>query len=179
MVAPRLDDPLTADQLRAVLDYNPATGIFTWHDRPDIRPSANSGRRWTVAGTTSSKHGYVAICINGRHRLAHRLAWLYVYGRWPADEIDHINEARSDNRIANLRESTHAQNNTRSKAHRHNSTSGVLGVYPAGTSGSRWQAQVQHLGVVHYLGCFATIGEAKAARDAAARRLHGKFARTS
>jgi hypothetical protein len=179
MVAPRLDDPLTAEQLRAVLDYNPATGIFTWHDRPDIRPSANSGRRWTVAGTTSSKHGYVAICINGRHHLAHRLAWLYVYGRWPADEIDHINEARSDNRIANLRESTHAQNNTRSKAHRHNSTSGVLGVYPAGTSGSRWQAQVQHLGVVHYLGCFATIGEAKAARDAAARRLHGKFARTS
>jgi hypothetical protein len=178
MVAPRLNDPLTADQLRAVLDYNPATGIFTWRDRPGIRPSANSGRRWTMAGTPR-KNGYIGICISGRHRLAHRLAWLYVYGCWPSDEIDHINEIKNDNRIANLREATHPQNNIRSKAHRHNSTSGVLGVYPAGTSGSRWQAQLQHLGVVHYLGCFATIGEAKAARDAAARRLHGKFARAS
>jgi hypothetical protein len=174
MVAIRLDDPLTADQLRAVLDYDPATGIFTWRDRPDIRPSANSGRRWTVAGTTNSKHGYVAICIDGRLRYGHRLAWLYVHGRWPAAEIDHINEVRTDNRIANLRESTHGPNNIRSKAR---ATSGAVGVYPAGTSNSRWQAQIQWGGKVHYLGCFATIEEAKAARDEAARRLHGAFAR--
>jgi hypothetical protein len=178
MAKPRLDDPLTADQLRAVLDYDPATGVFIWRDRPDIRPSANSGRRGTLAGTPR-KNGYIGICIDGRHRFAHRLAWLYVHGRWPTAEIDHINEIRDDNRISNLREATHPQNNTRSKAHRNNGTSGVLGVYPAGTSGSRWQAQVQHLGIVHYLGCFATIEEAKTARDAAARRLHGKFARTS
>jgi hypothetical protein len=157
-----------------VLDYDPATGIFTWRDRPDIRPSANSGRRWTMAGTPR-KNGYIGICIHGRHRFAHRLAWLYVYRCWPPDEIDHINEIKNDNRIANLRLSTHGPNNIRSKAR---ATSGAVGVYPAGTSGSRWQAQVQWGGKVHYLGCFATIDEAKAARDAAARRLHGKFART-
>jgi len=175
MAKPRLDDPLTLDQLRSLLDYDPAVGVFIWRDRPDIRPSANSGRRGTVAGTTRL-NGYIGICINGRHRFAHRLAWFYVHGRWPEAEIDHINEIPSDNRIANLREATHPQNGTRSKARKDNTTSGVLGVYPAGSS--RWQAQVQHLGVVHYLGTFATIKEAKAARDAAALRLHGEFARS-
>ena len=65
-------------------------------------------------------------------------------GYWPPVEVDHINEIPSDNRIANLRDwpPIAGQNNTRSKANRHNGTSGALGVYPAGTSGSRWQAQV-------------------------------------
>lgn len=175
MARPRLDDPLTADQLRAVLDYDPATGIFTWRTRPDIRPCVNSLRGGKPAGTPLPK-GYIHIGINGRHRYAHRLAWLYVYGAWPPDEIDHINEIPSDNRIANLRLSTHGPNNIRSKAR---ATSGAVGVYPAGTSNSRWQAQIQWGGKVHYLGCFATIEEAKAARDEAARRLHGDFARTT
>ena len=174
MVAIRINDPLTADQLRAVLDYDPTTGIFTWRDRPDIRPSANAGRRGTVAGTTNSKHGYIAICIHGRLYLGHRLAWLYVYGRWPAEEIDHINEVRTDNGIANLRESTHRQNNTRSKARKDNK-SGVLGVF---SCGKHWQAQIMHLGVKYHLGVYATIEEAKTARDEAARRLHGEFHRT-
>ena len=130
-----------------------------------------------MAGTRTSKNGYVSICINGRIRYAHRLAWLYVHGKWPKGEIDHINEKRRDNRITNLREATHPQNNVRSKANKHNGTSGVLGVYPAGSS--RWQAQIQYHRVVHYLGTFATIEEAKAARDEAARRLHGAFSRTT
>jgi HNH endonuclease len=178
MAKPRLDHPFGADQLRSVLLYDQATGIFTWRDRPDIRPSVNAHRRGTVAGARLPK-GYIHICINGRHHLAHRLAWLYVHEYWPPVEVDHINEIPSDNRIANLRLATHAQNNTRSKANRHNGSSGALGVYPAGTSGSRWQAQVQHLGVVHYVGCFRTIEEAKAARDEAARKLHGNFHRTT
>lgn len=173
MVAIRLDDPLTADQLRAVLDYNPATGIFTWRDRPDIRPSANAGRRGTVAGATR-KNGYIGICIDGRHRFAHRLAWLYVHGRWPDAEIDHINEDRADNRITNLREATHGQNNTRARA-RADNRSGVLGVFRCGT---RWQAQIMHKGAKYHLGVYATIEEAKAARDTAAEMLHGAFSRT-
>jgi hypothetical protein len=172
MAKPRLDDTLTADYLRTVLDYNPKTGIFIWRDRTDIRPGANCQYRGTVAGA-HMKSGYVHIGINGRVRYAHRLAWLYVHGWLPPEEIDHINEIKSDNRIANLRVSEHGPNNIRSKAR---ATSGAVGVYPAGAS--RWQAQIQWEGRVHYLGCFATIKEAKAVRDEAARKLHGKFART-
>jgi hypothetical protein len=173
MAKARIDDPLTAGQLRAVLVYYPASGLFFWRDRPDIRPSANSGFRDTVAGTTR-KNGYIGICINGQQRFAHRLAWLYVHGRWPAAEIDHINEDRSDNRIANLREATHGQNNTRARARKDN-RSGVLGVFKCG---NRWQAQIMHNGAKYHLGVHATIEEAKAARDKAAKHLHGKFART-
>ena len=172
MVKPRLDDPLTADQLRAVLDYDPMTGIFVWRSRPNIRPSANSGRLGTIAGATR-KNGYIGICIDGRHRYAHRLAWLYVHGIWPTAEIDHINEDRADNRIANLREATHGQNNTRAKA-RADNRSGVLGVFRCG---NRWQAQIMHEGAKYHLGVYATIEEAKTARDKAAAFLHGAFAR--
>ena len=173
MVKPRLDDPLTADQLRTVLDYDPSTGIFTWRHRPDIRPCINSLRGGKPAGTPRM-NGYIGICIDGRHRLAHRLAWLYIHGRWPTAEIDHINEERADNRITNLREATHGQNNTRSKPRKGN-RSGVLGVF---SCGNRWQAQIMHKGAKYHLGVYATIEEAKAARDTAAEMLHGAFART-
>jgi HNH endonuclease len=175
MVKPRLDDPLTADQLRAVLTYYPKTGLFFWKSRPDIRPSANSGRQGKMAGTTKPI-GYVYICINRRLYLAHRLAWFHVHGRWPVAEIDHINEVRTDNRLANLRECSHGENNTRSKA-RADNKSGVLGVFRTALS-PKWQAQVQHQGVSIHVGMFDTIEEAKAARDEVARRLHGKFHRT-
>lgn len=178
MVKPRLDDPLTAAQLRAALDYDRETGIFTWRWRKDLRGkagAANAQRARKIAGTTKPI-GYVYICINRRLYLAHRLAWLHVHGRWPADEIDHINEIRADNRLANLRQCSHRQNNTRSKA-RSDNKSGVLGVFRTAIS-PKWQAQIQYLGNKIHLGMFDTIEEAKAVRDDAARHLHGKFHRT-
>ena len=59
-----------------------------------------------MAGSVHST-GYVRIGIDGRKYTSHRLAWLYVHGVWPSDQIDHINRNRSDNRIANLRERRH------------------------------------------------------------------------
>jgi hypothetical protein len=59
-----------------------------------------------------------------------------------------------------------------------NSSSGIVGIYRS-KNAQRWVAHVGHGQGKLYLGTFATIEEAKAVRDAAARRLHGKFARTS
>ncbi|MDD0156969.1 HNH endonuclease signature motif containing protein, partial [Shigella flexneri] len=55
-----------------------------------------------VAGTIS--YGYNAINIDGVRYFAHRLAWLYVYGEWPKQEIDHIDRNRRNNAISNLRD---------------------------------------------------------------------------
>ena len=162
MVAPRLDDPLTTDQLRAVLDYDPATGIFMWRWRHGLRGSANARYAGKVTGEVV-KDGYIRIMLNRTRYMAHRLAWLYVYGQWPKDQIDHINRITSDNRISNLREATHSQNNVRACAMK-NSNSGVLGVFRSKTEG-KWCVSVTRNGKTTHLGTYTTIEEAKAVRE--------------
>ena len=53
---------------------------------------------------------YQRITIGGYDYYAHRLAWFYVYGEWPVNELDHIDEDKENNAIDNLREATHAEN---------------------------------------------------------------------
>jgi hypothetical protein len=75
-----------------VLNYNPETGIFTWKERISIRIMVG----W-VAGEIDS-HGHRRIGIEGTRYAAHRLAWLYVHGKWPDDEIDHAYPVDADTR---------------------------------------------------------------------------------
>ena len=159
---------LTAERLREVVSYAPETGIFRW------KASRTRGQR--VAGHLEKrKDGARTIWIDGVSYLAHRLAWLYVHGCWPEDQIDHINCNRSDNRIENLRESTQAQN-TRNARIAKNNTSGYKGVsrHPNTT---KWRARITYLRVEYHLGLFDTAEEAYAAYCAAAKRLHKEFAR--
>jgi len=102
---------LTVERVRELLAYDPSTGVFTW--RHSRRGQSPAGR---VAGGAWGSGGYIGICVDGNRCLAHRLAWFYVHGEWPKHQIDHINGARSDNRIANLRDvpaTTNQQNRHR------------------------------------------------------------------
>lgn len=89
----------TDDQaaLRRKYRYCPVCGWF--FSRETGRPAK-----------TVTSEGYVRVSFQGRQHRAHRLAWLYVHGEWPAGMIDHINRSSDDNRIANLREATPAEN---------------------------------------------------------------------
>jgi hypothetical protein len=98
---------LTAERLRELLDYDPETGRFIW--RKD-HPTAKHIKAGSVAGTKNGR-GYWVIGVAGAKYVAHRLAWLYVTGEWPAHLVDHENGDRLDNRFANLREATDSQNN--------------------------------------------------------------------
>ena len=91
---------LTAERLRERLRYDAETGAFT------RRVGSGHARAGEMAGTVHST-GYVRITIDGGKYTAHHLAWLYVHGVWPSDQIEHIHRNRSDNRIANLRERRH------------------------------------------------------------------------
>lgn len=124
---------LTQGQLLARLDYDPLTGVFT--HKGVGRGARPLGR---VAGSRSTK-GYVDIEIFGVTFRAHRLAWLAVHGEFPACEIDHINGDKTDNRIANLRAVTTAENCQNQHGARRNSTSGVRGVY---RNQGKWQAAI-------------------------------------
>lgn len=105
------------------------------------------------------KNGYVIISIDGAFYLAHRLAWLAVYGVMPEFQIDHINGVPSDNRLRNLREATNAQNNQNKRRPQVNNTSGYLGV-TFDKQHMRWRAQVKINGRKIYCGLFDTAESA-------------------
>jgi hypothetical protein len=151
---------MTPERLRELLHYSPNTGLFAW---------ALSRRRCRVGGKTGcvAKNGYIVIRLDDTLYLAHRLAWLYQTGKWPAHQIDHINGDRADNRWRNLREVTNAENaqNKRVKLGK----SGFRGVR---SENRKWLAEIK----VNYkpirIGLFDTPEEAHQAYIATKRKFH-------
>lgn len=160
---------LTRDGVWNMLRYDTETGAFTWVVSP--RPNVRAG---SIAGMINSQ-GYRVIKVRSLGFMAHRLAWFFVNGAWPTDEIDHINGCRDDNRIANLREATRADNN-RNVSIRCDNTSGRKGVTWHKRQ-RRWYAQIQIAGKKTYLGSYKDIQAAAEAYRAAEVRLFGQFAR--
>jgi len=164
----------SANTLRETLDYNYETGRLIWRPKSGSTPATrmwNTRYAGTQAGTSVSPHGYIALRIEGQRFWAHRVIWKMVYGEEPPVEIDHVDGNPSNNRLDNLRTATIGQN--RANARRQSaSVSGAKGVR---RNGDRWMAMVTWDGRTHYLGTFDTVAEAKAARDAKARELHGEF----
>lgn len=161
---------LTANSLADLLDYDASTGVFTWRVR-----KSQAMKPGCIAGTTTNREGYRRICINGEAHYAHRLAWLYVYGKWPSREIDHIDGDAGNNAISNLREATGSQNQFNQGKKKHN-RSGHKGVtkYRSG-----WRARIACRGAQIHLGYFDNAELAAEAYAKAAERLHGEFARIS
>ena len=154
---------LTQERVHELLTYDPNTGLFRW------RKTRRNAKINVVAGTIDPR-GYVRISIDCKIYAAHRLAWLYMYGSWPTNEIDHINRIRGDNRIANLRDAPRVVN-TQNVGFRKDNKSGVKGVVWHKAQ-RKWRARIQANGVMHELGYFLTIAEAKAAYDSAEAVLH-------
>lgn len=156
--------------LKSLFHYDPDTGVFTWRYTRGGRVAG------TVAGGPDSC-GRLQMRFMGKKTSCHRLAWVYVYGEWPAAEIDHANGDCSDNRIANLRQSNRSQNMCNIGARKQSKT-GIKGV-SWDTQCRKFRAQIMHLGKKYNLGRYDSIEEAQAAYSEAANRLHGEFARTA
>ena len=62
--------------------------------------------------TRNDALAYHQVTVDKIKLCAHRAVWAVAHGRWPDPDkvIDHINGDRKDNRIANLREITQAEN---------------------------------------------------------------------
>lgn len=93
----------------------------------------------------------------------------------PGQQVDHINGNKFDNRKANLRLCTQAQNNC-NRGPASNNRSTVKGVNWNKKTG-KWRARVSVEGKEIPLGCFSSLEDAKEARKAGAIRYHGEFAR--
>lgn len=147
---------MTQDELRSLLDYDPLTGVFLWKVA-----RGGSVRAGEVAGTFCTK-GYRKIIVGGISYKAHRLAWFYVHGEWPAEQIDHINRVKDDNRIANLRVVSNGENRANTEPNRNNAI-GAKNVHPVR---NHYRVMVRRDKRNHHVGYFKSVNDAVTAREA-------------
>lgn len=155
---------MTQNELKQLLHYEPNTGVFTW------LVSRGRVKKGTIAGS-KQKYGHLAVKIDGKNYHLHRLAWLYVYGKFPDNMIDHINGIADDNRIDNLRDVNNAVNQHNQKTAHTNSKSGLIGA-SWNKQNKAWKAQIAHHGKVIYLGFYKSAELAHEAYLKAKRKLH-------
>jgi hypothetical protein len=174
MVAIRLDDPLTADELRNLLDYIPSTGGFWWKERPG-NTWWNATHAGKPAGSVSGT-GYIYIDVHRLSYRAHRLAWLWMTGEWPPVEIDHIDCDPANNTWRNLRPASRSEGSQNRRVGR-NSTTGIRGI-SYNSRRKQWIVRIMVDKQSHFGGWFRDLQEAQMVRNALVHRLHGAFART-
>lgn len=158
-----MNAPDLRKRLMERLAYDLAAGHFCWRIAPAKQFPAG-----TRAGSHNSK-GYVVIRTLGGLHLAHRLAWLFVHGAWPAGQIDHINGRRDDNRLSNLRDVSRSVNLQNQRRARSDNSAGLLGVKRARKG---FEARINANGRYLHLGTFETPAAAHAAYLAAKRQHH-------
>ena len=139
-------------ELLAAVRYDPLTGIFT------RRKSAGNAKAGTRIGSHCGK-GYLKAKVLGEYVKLHRLAWFYMKGVWPQQEIDHRNQIKDDNRFDNLRDVDTSTNCSNQTGARKNNRVGIQGVHKIKKTG-RYRAACSINSVKHHLGVFATAVEA-------------------
>lgn len=157
----KIDMNLTSEKIKEIFDYDSETGQLFWKVKPGLRARVNVG---DVTGSLN-RHGYLQSQVCGRSYKTHRLIFTWCHGRWPTDQIDHINGVKTDNRISNLREVTPSENLKNQKL-RKNNKSGCIGV-SWNKRDRKWVSQIKADGKRIYLGLFIHLNDAIQARKAA------------
>lgn len=148
---------LIQHRLKELFSYDPETGLFT-------RLKNIKGQYAGIVRNTPNRKGYLCLLIDNKIYQQHRLAFLYMIGRWPTI-IDHKDGDGANNKWDNLREATNSQN-LRNVGARKNNKLGVKGVM-----------QTKHgFAVTMGLGTYKTIEEAIEVYNKAAKLFHGEFA---
>lgn len=151
---------ITQDRIKTLVVYMPETGLMYWREREGMKAW---NKRFSGKKVGANIHGYIRAPFDGVFHPIHRMAWLYVYGVYPEGEIDHINGEKSDNRITNLRDVSHACNGRNQKKSKSN-TSGFMGV---SKSHGKWIAFITVNRERIWLGRFRDKSDAvKARREA-------------
>lgn len=147
---------LTQTRLKERLHYDPDTGIFT---------KLKGGRGNKVGDIIGNlgNNGYLRCGIDYKIYLMHRLAFLYMMGRFPLEglEIDHVNRIKTDNRWPNIREVTKAVNSRNNTARKQNKL-GVRNVTKI--NGKYWVAIIRNK-IIVVCKSYSTLEEAISARD--------------
>lgn len=120
--APYVSPMLTQEELKKYVTYDPVDGLFR---STGIKYS--NKKQGDVVGTLHKTKGYIYLAVKHKTYRAHRLAFLYMIGTLPEQQVDHINQIKSDNRWINLRDVSGAVNSQNKPLYRTNK-SGHKGV---------------------------------------------------
>lgn len=164
MPLPRANPKLTVERANEAFRYDAESGDFTWAIK--IARKIVPGQ---VAGTLSKKYGYWIVRIDAELHPVSRVIWLMKTGRWPVFSVDHINGDRADNRWANLREASAAENQRNRR--------GLNALKGVSHKSGKWVASLQKGKRRYYLGRHSSALSAARAYDAAATMHFGAFAR--
>lgn len=163
------------EELRALLHYDPETGVLTWKPRPaTMFANDRDAAKWNArfagkeALTGVNSDGYRKGTIWSAPCKAHRIIWMMVHGVDPI-QIDHIDGNRLNNRISNLRNVSHLENVRNRRFSRTNST-GIVGV-SFDKRARRFKAYIDSNCIKLHLGSFNSLDDAIAARKRAEAKL--------
>lgn len=169
--AERNASPLALDDLKRLLTYDSEAGQFYWRVAIPGRHAAGD------LGGYPTEKGYIRITVRGQEYAAHRLAWFYMTGGWPKDQLDHINRDKADNRWCNLREATNGEN-MMNRPRESFAPEGATFLH-APYRGVYYKQAIglfcARIGNKH-IGSFATAEDARDAYLREADRLYGEFA---
>jgi hypothetical protein len=159
----------SVDVLKQEVNYDEKTGVFS---RLKTHPKLKY-RAGDITGVLTPA-GYLQISIRNKIYLAHRLAWLYVYGVVPSKNIDHIDGVKTNNAINNLRELSQKNNVQNIKKAKVSNKLGILGVSVAnkGKGQKSYRSRIVVDGKEIHLGVFEKAEDAREAYLVAKRKYH-------
>ena len=173
---------ITQTYLKQRLHYDPETGVFTWLRRSGATMGERlfntkfSGKRagyiWTYK---KSRTKYRSIHLIGTYQ-EHRLAFLYITGRFPKTGVDHIDGDGLNNKWNNLRKANQSQNKANGRLNLNNTT-GFKGVTFQKIT-NKYCAQIYVRGRNISLGCFNSAKAASIVYRDASKKYFGEFARS-
>jgi hypothetical protein len=167
-------EPDWDEYIRENIRYDPETGLLWWAKQGvGKRPR---GIDKPIGVKNPNGYFYRVVYSGGRHRylLNHRVAWFLYHGAWPDDQIDHVNNNRTDNRILNLRQASRVEN-SRNVPKRSGSISQYKGVTLDKTK-RKWRCRIGVDSVRKSLGYYDNEEEAARAYDKAAKEIFGEYA---
>ncbi len=88
---------LTQTQLKTILHYDPATGVFRW-----LVEMSTRAKQGEIAGGMVAKSNSRQIKIHTVNYPTSRLAFLYMEGEWPKGYVRRVNKDSSDDAYDNL-----------------------------------------------------------------------------
>ena len=155
---------ITQAELKQLVNYDPITGVFTLakHRHGTTRKIGD------VLGSVT-KAGYLETGINRKRYYLHRLAYLYMTGKFPKDKIDHKNRNKADNSWDNLRCVTQQENMENNILPRKHGSLGYRGVH---RYGNKFRAKIVYKSKQIHLGAFDTAEEAAKAYLKAKPLIH-------